>query len=143
MARSPKTPHEAFTAAFGEMKVPKAPDVDALMATHRRNLEVLAEANRLAMEGAQAMMKRQAELAQQAMGAFTEGLQQLSKAEAPGAKAARQAKLMKEAYERTVRNSQELADLIRRANSEALNLLNKRIGEAMGEVEALLSKAGG
>ncbi len=143
MARSPKTPHEAFTAAFGEMKMPHAPDVDALMATHRRNLEVLAEANRLAMEGAQAMLKRQAELAQQAMGAFTEGLQQLATAEAPNAKAARQAKLMKEAYERTVRNAKEMADLISRANSEALNLLNRRIGEAMEEVEALLSKVGG
>ena len=143
MARSPKTPHEAFTAAFGEMKMPNAPDVDALMATHRRNLEVLAEANRLAMEGAQAMLKRQAELAQQAMGAFTEGLQQLATAEAPNAKAARQAKLMKEAYERTVRNAKEMADLISRANSEALNLLNRRIGEAMEEVEALLSKVGG
>lgn len=141
MARSPKTPHEAFSAAFGEVKMPKAPDVDALMATHRRNLEVLAEANRLAMEGAQAMMKRQAELAQQAMGAFTEGLQELAKAEAPGAKAARQAKLMKEAYERTVRNSQEMADLIRRANADALNLLNKRIAEAMQEVETLLTKS--
>ena len=142
MARSPQTPREAFTAAFGEMKMPKAPDVDALMAAHRRNLEVLAEANRLAMEGAQAMLKRQAELAQQAMSAFTEGLQELAKAEAPGAKAARQAKLMKEAYERSVRNTQEMADLIRRANADALTLLNKRIGEAMEEVEALLAKAG-
>ncbi len=142
MARSPKTPHEAFTAAFSEMKMPKAPDMEALMATHRRNLEVLAEANRLAMEGAQAMIKRQAELAQQAMGAFTEGLQELSKAEAPSARAARQAKLMKEAYERTVRNSQEMMDLVRRANADALNLLNRRIGEAMEEVETLLTKAG-
>lgn len=142
MARNPNTPHEAFTAAFGEMKMPKVPDVDALMATHRRNLEVLAEANRLAMEGAQAMLKRQAELAQQAMGAFTEGLQQLATAEPPSAKAARQAKLMKEAYERAVRNTKEMADLISRANSEALNLLNTRIGEAMDEVETLLSKAG-
>ncbi|MDE2333420.1 MAG: phasin family protein [Rhodospirillales bacterium] len=142
MTRSPKAPHEAFAAAFGEMKMPKAPDLDALMATHRRNLEVLAEANRLAMEGAQAMFKRQAELAQQAMGAFTDGLQELSKAEAPGARAARQAKLMKEAYDRTVRNSQEMMDLIRRANADALNLLNKRIGEAMEEVETLLAKAG-
>lgn len=143
MSRSPKTPHEAFTTAFGEMKLPKAPDVDALMATHRRNLEVLAQANRLAMEGAQAMFKRQAELAQQAMSAFTDGLQELTTAEAPNVRAARQAKLMKQAYERSVRNTHEMADLVSRANSEALNLVSKRIAEAMDEVEQLLVKAGG
>lgn len=143
MSRMPKTPHEAFTAAFGEMKLPKAPDMEALLATHRRNVEVLAEANRLAVEGAQAMLKRQAELAQQAMSAFTEGLQELSTAEPPGAHAARQAKLMKQAYERTVRNAREMADLVARANTEALELLNTRISEAMEEVAQLLSKAGG
>jgi phasin family protein len=49
--------------------------------------------------------------------------------------------MLKRAYERAVANTMEMSDLIRRANGEALDLLNKRVAEAMDEVKALVEAA--
>ena len=42
-------------------------DVEALMAYQRRNIEALSQANQLAVEGMQAVAKRQIEIARQAV----------------------------------------------------------------------------
>jgi phasin family protein len=60
--------------------------------------------------------------------------------EGPQAKAAKQAEMLKLAYERAVTNMQELRDLIQQSNAEALALINQRFVEAMDEVKALAQK---
>jgi len=73
---------------------------------------------------------------------MTEAVRAFATTEAPQAKAARQAELLKQAYERAVANIQEIGDLIQRSNAEAIALLNKRFAEAMDEVKALAAKSG-
>src|SRR5689334_4951791 len=131
-----------FTKFFSEMKLPNMPDMDAFLSAHRKNMETLSAANRVALEGAQAVARRHMEIMQQTMGEMTETMKSLASAEAPQAKAAKQAELLKKAYERAVGNMKELSDLIQRSNSEALSLLNKRFAEAMDEVKAIVEKAG-
>ena len=41
-----------FTRYFSEMKMPAMPDMEALLAAHRRNMETISAANRVALEGA-------------------------------------------------------------------------------------------
>jgi phasin family protein len=135
-----KSAAEEFTRLFSEMKMPALPDSEALLTAHRRNFEALSAANRIALEGAQAVAKRHMEIMQQTMTELSESLRALSAAEAPGAKAARQADLLKRAYERAVANTKELSDLIQHANGEALGLLNRRFVEAMDEVKALVAQ---
>jgi phasin family protein len=65
----------------------------------------------------------------------------LATAQTPQAKAARQAELIKRAYEHAVANMTELRDLIQRSNEEAMQLLNKRFAEAMDEVKAMAEKS--
>ena len=129
-----------FTRMFAEMKPPALPDMESLMAAHRRNLETLSAANRVALEGAQAVARRNMEIMQQTMTALTEGLRSFSAGENPQTRAARQAELLKSSYERAVANMQEIGDLIQQSNGEALNLLNKRFAEAMDEVKLLVDK---
>ena len=126
---------------FGDMKLPAMPDMEAVLSTYRRNLEVLAQANRVALEGAQAVGKRHMEILQQTMAELTENMKQLTAVESPQAKAAKQAELLKQAYERAVSNTKELRDLIQHANAEALGLLNQRFLETMDEVKALMEKS--
>jgi len=126
---------------FRDMKLPALPDMEAVLSTYRRNIEVLAQANRIALEGAQTIGKRHMEILQQTMSELTENMQALSAIESPQAKAAKQAELLKRAYERAVANTKELSDLIRDANAEALRLLNQRFLETMDEVKALIEKA--
>ncbi|HWT09008.1 MAG TPA: phasin family protein [Roseomonas sp.] len=125
---------------LGEFRMPAMPDMDALAAAQRRNIEALSTANRVALEGAQAVARRHMEIMQASVAEMTEAMTALSAADAPQDKAARQAALAKSTYEKAVSNLQEIADLIQKSNSEALSVLNKRFAEAMDEVKGLVGK---
>ncbi len=112
------------------------------MGAYRRNIEVLSAANRVALEGAQAVARRHMEIMQQTMAEMTETMTALSASTSPQAKAAKQAELLKRAYERAVANTKELSDLIQHANGEALSLLNGRFLEAVEEMKTLIHKPG-
>lgn len=125
---------------LGEFRMPAMPDMDALAAAQRRNIEALSTANRVALEGAQAVARRHMEIMQASVAEMTEAMKALSTADAPQDKAAKQAALAKSTYEKAVSNLQEIADLIQKSNSEALSVLNKRFAEAMDEVKGLVGK---
>ncbi|GLR65733.1 hypothetical protein GCM10010909_04110 [Acidocella aquatica] len=148
---TPKTPESAFTLPsamkdldftklFKDMKTPAMPDMEAVLAAHKRNLEALSEANRVALEGAQAVARRHMEIMQSTMSGLTETLKDISVSDAPAARAAKQADMLKQAYENAVSNTRELGDLIQKANSEAMEKLNHRFSEAMTEMKALFKK---
>jgi phasin family protein len=80
------------------------------------------------------------EIMQQSMAEMTEAMKSLASAEGPQAKAAKQAEMLKHAYERAVANMQEMRDLIQQSNAEALALINQRFVEAMDEVKSLAEK---
>lgn len=142
-----KTAAEEFSKMFTDMKLPmmqglpSVPGAEALMAAHRRNFEALSAANRIALEGAQAVAKRNMEIMQQTMAEMTEALRALSTADGPQTAMATHAERMKAAYERALANIHEVSDLIQRANGDALSPLNKRIAEAMDEVKTLMGQA--
>lgn len=147
MPSDPKWPQvswpgaDEFKKMLGEMKVPGMPDAEALMRAHQRNMEALSAANRIALEGAQAVAKRHMEIMQQTMAELTETLKALASSEGPQEKAVRQAELLKAAYERAVANTREVGDLIQRANGEAMGALNQRVAEAIEELTQLVGKA--
>jgi phasin family protein len=122
------------------MKVPAMPDMEAVLTAHKRNLEALSEANRVALEGAQAVARRHMEIMQSTMSGLTATLKEISVTDTPSVRAAKQADLLKQAYENAVSNTRELGDLIQKANAEAMQKLNNRFSEAMNEMKALFKK---
>jgi phasin family protein len=106
-------------------------------------MEALSAANRIALEGAQAVAKRHMEIMQQTMAEMTETMKALAGSDAPQDKAAKQAELLKATYERAVANTRELGDLIQRANGEAIGALNQRVSEAIDEMKALIKSGQG
>lgn len=142
MALGPKMPDFGdFSRMFADMKFPAMPNMDAFVTATRRNMEAFTAANRIALEGAQAVARRHTEIMQQSMTAMTEAMRSLSTNEPPQAKAARQADLVKSAYEHAVANMKELHDLMQKSHEEAMGLLNKRFAEALDEVKTLAGKA--
>ena len=132
---------QEFTRMFSDMRMPAMPDMEGLLAAHRRNMETFSAANRVALEGAQVVARRNMEIMQQSITDLTDTMRQLTTAESPQARAMKQTELLKTAYERAVQNMKELADLIQRSNQEAVQLLNGRFTEAMDEVKQIMSKA--
>jgi phasin family protein len=131
---------EEFRKLLGDMKLPALPGTEALMQAHQRNFEALTAANRIALEGAQAVARRHMEIMQQTMAELTETLTALASPAAPQDQAAKQAELLKSAYEKAVANSGELADLIQRANGEAVGTLNARVTAAIDELTTLIGQ---
>jgi phasin family protein len=144
--KTTKTGSQSFVPDFdmkkllGDMKLPAMPDVEAVLAAHKRNIEALTEANRVALEGAQTVARRHMEIMQETMAGLTGTLKDLSTTQTPANRAAKQAELLKKAYENAVANTKELGDLIQKSNAEAMSKLNARFSEAMSEMKALLDK---
>ncbi len=122
-----------FSKAFTGFTLPGF-DVEALLATQRKNLEALTQANQLAAEGVQAAARRQVEIARQTVDEASELLREWSKASAPEERLARGVDLAKQAFEKGVVNARELAELVARANTEAFKVINKRVTEGFDEI---------
>ncbi len=130
-----------FSKMFDGLRMPAMPDMDLMLGAYRRNLEALSAANRVALEGAQQLARRNMEIMQQTMGEMTDAMRELSAAESPQDRAGKQAEMLKHAYERAVGHMKELADLIQRSNGEALDVLNQRFAEAVNEARVMVEKS--
>jgi len=130
-----------FSKMFDGLRMPAMPDMDLMLGAYRRNLEALSAANRVALEGAQQIARRNMEIMQQTMGEMTDAMRGLTAAESPQDRAGKQAEMLKTAYERAVAHMKELADLIQRSNGEALDVLNQRFAEAMNEARTMVDKS--
>jgi phasin family protein len=145
MATKPANPSplgEFDPAKFlADLKLPAMPDIEGVLATHKRNLDALTEANRVALEGAQVVAQRHMEIMQSTMAELTQTLKELTTTTNPAGRAAKHAELLRQAFETSVANTRELSDLIQKSNTEALSKLNARFSEAMQEMKTLFDKA--
>jgi phasin family protein len=125
---------------LGDFKVPGV-DVETLVASQRKNIEALTQANKLAFEGIQALFKRQVEIARSAIEESASAARHLVEAGTPQEKAVRQTELTKEAFEQALANARELSEIVAKSNAEAFDALNKRFFQILDEVKDGISKA--
>ncbi|MBR9972404.1 phasin family protein [Magnetospirillum sulfuroxidans] len=125
---------------MGEFKVPGV-DVETLVGSQRKNIEALTQANKLAYDGLQAVLKRQVEILRQTMDEVAVVSKDIAEPGNPQDKAAKQAELAKDAFERSLSNMRELAEMIAKANNEAFELLNKRFTQNLDEMRDVFVKA--
>ncbi len=141
MAKKPEPMFDMdLTKVMSEFKLPHV-DVEAMVAAQRKNIETLSTANKLAIEGMQAVAKRNMEIMQQTMADLTEAMRMIASAEPPQAKAAKQAEIFKAGYEKAMQNMRELQDMVQKVSGETLGVLNKRVAEALDEVKSMMAAA--
>ena len=116
-------------------------DVDALVASQRKNIEALATASRTAMDGVTAVGKRQAEIFQETMSQTAQSVQSLITAGSPRDIAAKQANLTKEGFAKALRNMRELAEMVTKAQTGAIEAITHRVTESLAELEQMGRKA--
>jgi phasin family protein len=126
---------------MGDWKMPNF-DLEAVAQTQRRNIEALTQANQLALEGTQAWIRRNMELARQGMEELQAMVSDLTRPNGSMEdRLARQADFSKKAIEKGLANFREMADLMTKANTEAMNVLTKRVTESLEEVRDYTTKA--
>jgi phasin family protein len=128
------------TKVMGDFRVPGI-DLEAAVASQRKNIEALTQANQLAVEGVQALMRRQVEITRQAMEDFSAMFRDFVQPNgSPEDRVAKQAEYSKQAIEKGLSHAKELTELVTKANSEAFNVINKRVTESLDEVRDFAKK---
>jgi phasin family protein len=104
----------------------RIPGVDfaAIVDRERKNIEALAEANRVAFEGWQALIRRQSEILQESM------KQAMADAQMENA-INKRAELAKERFEGALNSMRELAEMATKSQKDAFDVVRKRVEENM------------
>ena len=145
-ANASTTPSFDPADMFSSFTMPTMPtmpnfDVDALVASQRRNVEALTEANKLASDGAQAFATRQAEILKGTVDAYADAFRGLMTLNDPQNGAAKQAEFAKTSFETSNANIRELTEIAAKAQAKSLDVINKRVVESLGEFQAIAAKA--
>ena len=112
-------------------------DVEALMACQRRNIEAMSQANQLAVEGLQAVAKRQIEIARQAVEDVSALLRDLAQPTSTDERIAKNTEYAKRMLEKSVNHGREITELAAKAGTEAADVLRKRASEGLDELRDL------
>jgi phasin family protein len=121
----------------------KMPGVDpkAIVDLQKKNMEAVATANRVAFEGAQAVMRRQSEIVREMVENTSTALTEMAKPGRPEEKLAQQADLLKKIYETNLANMNELVELGAKSNREAAEVINHRVVDSIDEMKVALKTA--
>jgi len=128
-----------FTKYFVNGKAPSF-DFDAVFALQRKNVEAFTAANQVAFDGVKAVATRQAELARKAFEEFGKVAKELTAAGTPEDKFAKQAEMTKAAFEDALVNIRETVDTLQKSQSEAIDVLSKRVVANIDEMKAAVTK---
>lgn len=140
MAKSSVPPDMTdFTKIMGDYKIPGV-DWQEVIASQQKNLQALAKANQVLVEGAQAVMRREIEILQKAMAEAAEASKELMQQGDPQAQASKRLELAKTSFEAAVQNMRELAEVAGRSNREALEVINQRALESFEEIKRAMDR---
>lgn len=140
MAKTTATPNFDPAAAFAPFAGATV-DVDALIATQRRNVEALTAANQVAADGVKSFTTRQTEIVRGVFDDYAKAMNSLIGVSDPQTGAEKQAELAKVSFEKSVDSVRELAEIATETQTKTLDLLNKRVTESLNEVQAFATKS--
>ncbi|MCP5367654.1 MAG: phasin family protein [Hyphomicrobiales bacterium] len=132
----PKKMAAEFSKVMGQYNLPSV-DVESMLKSQQKNVEALTVANRTAMEGFQAVANRQAEILKETLDEAQAAVERFATSTTPQDAAAKQAELVKDAFEKALSNMRELAELVAKSNNEAASAINSRISESLEEIKSL------
>lgn len=109
-------------------------DFNQLFSTQRRNIEAISAANQAAVEGAQAIARRQAEIARSNVETALKASKDLLTSGTPETNLAKQAELTKSFFESALTNLREVSEMATKASFEVFDVLNQRAAENFEEI---------
>ena len=115
-------------------------DIQAFMETQRKNMQAISDAQSVAVENIQVIAQRQSAILSQMVEDNALITKELMAEGTPEEKIAKNADLVKKAYERSVKNMNELSELLSQSNQEAGEIINKRVKATLNEVKSTMEK---
>lgn len=135
MAKKPES--ESFLDMFAklgqDLKLPDI-DIERVLEHHRKNLEALQKSASATATGASSLMARQREMLQENLREITDMAQSYRAPGNPQDMMAKQADFARKSFETAVKNAGEVAEIVKKSGSESIEILRKRIQDAMEEI---------
>jgi phasin family protein len=121
----------------GQLRLPGL-NLPAVIEARRKDIEALAEANRIAFTGAQDLAQKQREILQQAVRELQNLVLERKVEESPGAAPAQLGDLVQRALHDTLGHMRDLAELARKSQSEAFAVVSERMQRNVAELRTML-----
>jgi phasin family protein len=133
-------PYAAFKK-FTAFKAPAALNAEAVSAFYQTNFETLVQANTVLTEAAQLVASRSTEMLTDVAAEVPVAFRSLFDGKSPTDVVASQADFMKRGIERATANARELAAIVAKAQSEALDIVSKRVAASLDTVAGAAKQA--
>lgn len=111
-------------------------DYNQVLNTQRRNIETASEIGQAVVENAQAISKRQAEIARDNVQGAMEATKKIFTSGTPETNFAKQSEFAKEAFETTMANMREVSEMAAKSCFEIFDVLSSRATESMEELSS-------
>ena len=117
-------------------------DMSKILDAQRKNVEAITQANRIALEGVQSLMQRQAEIMQQSVEEATKMMQNFDPNTDPTERVTQQTALAQEAFQQALDRMRELAEMANKSQAEAFEAIQARFTESLEEIRGSMQKLG-
>lgn len=114
-------------------------DFDGLLDVHRKNFEAMSQINQKAFDGFQQVMKQQNEAFIRLLNVQSKAARDTMAAGTPEQGLQKQAELAKTSYETTMKNAQEMGELLSKVNDEVSEIVSKRVSATMNEIKDVVA----
>lgn len=132
-----KTIMDMFADMGKQMRVPQI-DYEALLESHRKNIEAMQRSAAVLAEGGRAVFAKQQEILSEVMQETRQLIADFKPAGSAQEVAAKQAELARRAFDATVKNTKDIAELIQKSSSEAPKIIFERMRESVAEARAAI-----
>jgi phasin family protein len=133
MAKEQQSFIDMFARLGQDLKLPSI-DIERVIEHHRKNLEALEKSARAASTGANTVLKRQREMLQETLDEISTMARDYRAPANPRELVEKQTDFARKSFETAVKNTSEMADLVRKSGSESLDILRQRIRDGMAEI---------
>jgi phasin family protein len=129
---------KAFGARLGLPKV----DVDKLVDMQLKNIDALGRSAQVAGEGAKALADKQREIVEAAFKETSAMVRDFHPVGDPQAILAKQKDYAKRAFELTMQNTRDVAELAKKTTTEAATIIQDRLRASLTELRDSVSRSG-
>ena len=130
---------DMFKKLGEQFKVPQF-DMTKIMEQQQKNLDALARSWQTAAAGASAVAAKQREALEAAVKQVTEMAKEYKPTGDPQEIFAKQTEFAKKAMEAAIANTKDLAELVQKSSTEAVNIIQQRMKDSFDEIRSGLDK---
>jgi phasin family protein len=130
---------DMFKKLGEQFKVPQF-DMAKIMEQHQKNLDALTRSWQSAAAGASAVATKQREILEAAVKQVTEMAKEYTPTGNPQEILAKQSEFAKKAMEAAIANTKDIAELVQKSSTEAMQIIQQRMKDSFEEIRGGLDK---